>query len=137
MKKRHESPEGKMTEHARGLGTVTPEMVTRRAHEIALINRRPENKPTPEDWQEAKRELTESGQPAHDPMDDIPVGKRWDPVPGSPSRRANTFPADDEQTVAESLVESGVEEAEHEQMVEGTRESVRKDRELGDSETGQ
>ena len=135
MKKRHECPEGKVTEHAHGLGTVTPDMVTQRAHEIALINRRPDNKPTPEDWQEARRELTESGPSGRDPLDDIPVGKRWDPVPGSPQRKANNMPADDEQTVAESLVESGVEEAEHEQMLEGTRESVRKDRELGDSGT--
>jgi triosephosphate isomerase len=37
------------------------------------------------------------------------------------------------EMVAETLVESGVEEAEHEQMVEGTRESVRRDHELGDS----
>src|SRR5688572_23781317 len=130
MKKRHQTSDGKVAEHARGLGTVTPEMVTQRAHEIALINRH--EKPTPEDWQEAKRELTDAG-PSHDPLEDIPVGKRWDPVPGSPPRKADTFAADDEQTTAETLVESGVEEAEHEQMVEGTRESVRRDRELGES----
>jgi hypothetical protein len=133
MKKRHQAPDGKVTEHARGLGTVTPEMVTQRAHEIALINRRTDDKPTPEDWQEAKRELTESGPSGQDPLDQIPVGKRWDPVPGSAPRQANNLRADDEQTTAESLVESGMEEAEHEHMVEGTRESVRKDRELGDS----
>jgi hypothetical protein len=51
----------------------------------------------------------------------------------SPPHKAKTVPADDEQTFAETLVEGGVEEAEHEQMVEGTRESVRRDRELGES----
>jgi hypothetical protein len=134
MKKRHPISEGKVESHARGLGTVTPEMVTERARELALINRRPDDKPTPEDWQEAKRELTR-GNSGHDPFEDVPVSKRWDPVPGSPARRADNMPADDEQTVAETLVESGVEEAEHDQMVEGTRESVRRDRELGDSGT--
>jgi len=134
MKKRHQSSEGNVEEHARGLGTVTPEMVTARAREIALINRRADDKPTPEDWQEAKRELTE-GRTGHDPADDVPVSKRWDPVPGSTPHQAKNLPADDEQTTAETLVESGVEEAEHEQMVEGTRESVRRDRELGDSGT--
>lgn len=124
--------DGKVAEHARGLGTVTPEMVTQRAHEIALINRRTNDKPTPEDWDEAKRELT-AGETAHDPLEDLPVSKRWDPVPGSAPRMAKTMPADDEQTFAETLVEDGVEEAEHEQMVEGTRESVRRDRDLGDS----
>ena len=134
MKKRSQISDGNVEEHARGLGTVTPEMVTQRAREIAIINRRANDKPTPEDWQEAKRELTQ-GRSMHDPADDVPVSKRWDPVPGSTPQMAETVPADDEQTTAETLVESGVEEAEHEQMVEGTRESVRRDRELGDSGT--
>ncbi|HWN97421.1 MAG TPA: hypothetical protein VNT99_20485 [Methylomirabilota bacterium] len=124
--------DGKVSEHSRGLGTVTPEMVTTRAQEIAFINRRPNDKPTPEDWAEAKRELT-TGHPAHDPAEDLPVSKRWDPVPGSTPRKTEATSADDEQTFAENLVESGVEEAEHEHMVEGTRESVRRDHELGDS----
>jgi hypothetical protein len=132
MKKRNQISDGKVAEHSYGLGTVTPEMVTRRAHELALINRRPNNKPTPEDWSEAKRELTD-GQATHDPVEDVPVAKRWDPVPGSTPHKVNPVSADDEQTFAETLVNGGVEEAEHEQMVEGTRESVRRDRELGDS----
>jgi hypothetical protein len=134
MKKRNQISDGKVSEHSRGLGTVTPEMVTQRAHEIALINRRPNDKPTPDDWQEAKRELT-TGETRHDPTEDVPVSKRWDPVPGSIPRKAEAVPADDEQTFAEQLVEGGVEEAEHEHMVEGTRESVRRDRELGESGT--
>lgn len=134
MKKRNQISDGKVSEHSRGLGTVTPEMVTRRAQEIALINRRPNDKPTPDDWSEAKRELT-AGDAAHDPIEDVPVSKRWDPVPGSTPRKANSVLADDEQTFAETLVEGGLEEAEHEQMVEGTRESVQRDRELGDSGT--
>jgi hypothetical protein len=132
MKKRHQNSDGKISEHSRGLGTVTAEMVSRRAHELALINRRAGDKPTPDDWQEAKRELTDA-HPHHDPLEDLPVSKRWDPVPGSPARQARNMEADDEQTVRETLVEGGVEEAEHEQMVEGTRESVKRDRELGDS----
>lgn len=134
MKKRNQISEGKVAEHSRGLGTVTPEMVSQRAHEIALINSRPDDKPTPEDWQEAKSELT-AGHTMHDPMEDVPASKRWDPAPASRGVRAETVPADDEQTFAETLVEGGIEEAEHEHMVEGTRESVRRDRELGESGT--
>lgn len=132
MKKRNQISDGKVAEHSRGLGTVTPEMVTQRAHEIALINRRPHDKPTTDDWEEARRELTE-GPAVRDPMDDVPVSKRWDPVPGSTPRKAEPVSPDDEQTIAETLVESGMEEAEHEHMLEGTKESVRRDRELGDS----
>lgn len=129
MKKRNQISDGKVAEHARGLGTVTPEMVTRRAHEIAVINGRSNDKPTPDDWTEAKRELT-AGLSAHDPMEDLPVSKRWDPVPGSTPHKINPVPADDEQTLAETLVEEGVEEAEHEQMVEGSLQSERRDREM-------
>jgi hypothetical protein len=135
MKKRSLTSDGKFIEHAHGLGTVTPDMVTHRAHEIALINRRTDNKPTPDDWEEAKRELTDARGLGNDPIEELPVGKRWDPVPGTTGSKANNVDADDEQTLAETLVHEGVEEAEHEQMVEGTRESVRKDHELGDSGT--
>ena len=114
MKKRHETSEGKVAQHSRGLGTVTPEMVTQRAQEIALINRRQNDKPTPEDWQEAKRELTGTSDSSGDSLDEIPVSKRWDPVPGSSARQANSYPVDDEQSPPETLVQSGVEEADHE-----------------------
>jgi len=122
-------------EHGRGLGTVTAEMVSQRAHEIAEINRRPGNKPTPDDWQEARRELTSARGLGNDPAEEVPSDKRWDPVPGTRGERAGSVAADDEQTLAETLVNEGVEEAEHERMVEGTRESVREDRDLGDSRT--
>lgn len=132
MKKRNQISDGKVAEHSRGLGTVTPEMVTQRAHELAVINRRTNDKPTPDDWAEAKRELT-AASPKQDPSEDVPTARRWDPVPGSTPHKVNPVPADDEQTFAETLVEGGVEEAEHERMVEGTRESVRRDRQLGDT----
>lgn len=135
MKKRSLTSDGKFTEHASGLGTVTKDMVSQRAHELALINRRADNKPTPDDWSEAKRELTTARGSGNDPAEEIAVEKRWDPVPGSRGMKADNVPADDEQTLAETLVHEGVEEAEHEHMVEGTRESVEKDRALGDSGT--
>lgn len=135
MKKRSLTSDGKFIDHSHGLGTVTAEMVSQRAHEIAEINRRAENKPTPGDWEEARRELTSVGRPANDPMDEIPADKRWDPVPGTRGVKTDTVGAEDEQTLAETLVNEGLEEAEHEHMVEGTRESVNKDRELGDSAT--
>ena len=135
MKKRSLTSDGKFIDHARGLGTVTADMVSQRAHEIALINRRTDEKPTPDDWEEAKRELTSARGLGNDPVEELPMNKRWDPVPGTPGSKADTVGPEDEQTVAETLVNEGIEEAEHEHMVEGTRESVRKDRELGDSGT--
>jgi hypothetical protein len=135
MKKRSLTSDGKYIDHANGLGTVTKDMVSQRAHEIALINRRADNKPTTDDWAEAKRELTTARGLGNDPAEELGIEKRWDPVPGSHGMKADNMGPEDEQTVAETLVQEGVEEAEHEQMVEGTRESVERDRALGDSGT--
>jgi len=110
-------------------------MVSQRAHEIAEINRRTENNPTQADWEEARRELTTDRGLGNDPSEEIPENKRWDPVPGTSGSKADNVEADDEQTVAETLVNEGVEEAEHEHMVEGTRESVKRDQELGETGT--
>ena len=135
MKTRTQDSDGIVKEHPCAIGTVTAEMVSQRAREIALINRRQNDKPRPEDWQEARRELTDPGHHAHDPLEDLPASKRWDPVPCSAPHQAQKVFADDEQMNAETLVESGMEEADHEQMLEGTRQSVSRDRELGDSGT--
>jgi len=53
-------------EHARGLGTVTNEMVLKRAYELAQTNSRPGGKPTPSDWNQAKLELMGGHVPAAD-----------------------------------------------------------------------
>src|SRR4051794_24143007 len=100
MKKRSLTSDGKFMEHARGLGTVTPEMVSQRAHELALINRRTDEKPTPDDWSEARRELTTARGLGSDPSEEVPVDKRWDPVPGTRGTKADSVAADDEQTLA-------------------------------------
>ena len=133
MKKRSLTSDGKLIEHAHGLGTVTRDMIGQRAREIALINQRPDNKPTPDDWEEARRELTGVG---NDPVEELPVDRRWDPAPGTRGSKTDNVAADDEQTLAETLVHEGVEEAEHEHMVEGARESERRDREPGESGEG-
>ncbi|MCI0533663.1 MAG: DUF2934 domain-containing protein [Verrucomicrobiales bacterium] len=75
-------------EHARGLGTVTDDMVLQRAYELAQTNSRPGGKPTPSDWDQAKEELMGGHASAAEEGDrEIPVGKRWDPVPGSTGHR--------------------------------------------------
>lgn len=58
----------------------------------------------------------------------LPEESRWESVPESTGTQAPTVPAADEQTFAERLVEEGVEDAEHEQMIEATRQSLRRER---------
>jgi len=123
--KKDQIEEGRISEHSKGLGTVTQEMVRARAREIALINGRSPEHLSPADFSQAKQELT--GQNYVGPAEEqLPSSERWDPVPGTPGHQAISVPPHDEQTDAEKLVEEGVSEAEHEQMVEGTRESLRR-----------
>ncbi len=117
--------EGRIIEHSQGVGTITQGMVHARAREIALINGRSTHHLSPLDLSEAKRELM--GQfYVESPEDQLPTSERWDPVPGSHGEQAPTVPPHDEQTDNEKLIEEGNEEAEHDRMVEATRESLRR-----------
>jgi hypothetical protein len=119
--------EGRISSHSQGIGTVTQEMVHARARELALINGRSPDHLSPLDLSQAKRELM--GQLHQESREEtLPTSERWDPVPGSSGKPAPEVSPHDEQTDAEKLVDEGVEEAEHDRMVEATRESLRKDR---------
>src|SRR6476659_6405656 len=122
--KREHNPGGRISEHFEGLGTVTPDMVRRRAEELAVINGRLPHQVTETDLTQAREELMgiEPASPADEGQEPLPESKRWDPIPATVGRQAEILAADDEQTVAERLVEEGVEEAEHDIMVEGTKE---------------
>jgi hypothetical protein len=120
---------GRFTEQGHGLGTVTREMVLKRARELALINGREQILES--DFAQAKRELTKEEPLTPDPdrMENVPEDQRWEPVPESIGKEAPKVPAPDEQTFAEKLVEEGVEDAEHDLMKRATRESLRRDQE--------
>jgi hypothetical protein len=122
--------EGRFSENGRGLGTVTEEMVRQRAAELALINGRPPGQILDSDIDEARRELTgrETLVPTPPPAEELTEDQRWQPVAESTGNKAPTMTAPDEQTFAEELVEEGVEDAEQDSMVQGTRESQHRDR---------
>ena len=113
--------QGIIAEHFIGVGTVTRDMVAERAREIAVINGRSPHHYTRDDFIEAKRELT--GNAAVDGDEDgvLTAITHWDEEPGSAGRPIEKTETTDEETIAELLVEEGVSEAEHEQMVEGAR----------------
>jgi hypothetical protein len=119
---------GKLTEKAAGIGTVTREMVVQRATEIAVINGRPANKILQSDWDEAKRELTggEEIDWKEAELESAPESERWDPVPGFEGHKVAEIQDEDEdsegRTDAERLFQEGLEEAEHERMVEAAEE---------------
>jgi hypothetical protein len=128
MKQMQPEEGGKLVSHATGVGTVNEEMVKRRAEEIALINGRSPKHVGEADLEQARRELLgEEVEPSHSVAERVPESERWREVGHSVGHRAPTVPAHDEQTDTEKLVEEGIGEAEHDQMVEATRESLRKD----------
>ena len=111
---------GRISDHFRGLGTVTGEMVKRRAKEIAIINGRAPQHFTENDWTQAKHELMGDSVEieAEEPVAAL---TRWDEEPGTSGHRVANSPPLDEQSVAQHLVEEGVEEANHDQMLKGSR----------------
>jgi len=125
--------EGALTENSAGLGTVTPEMVKKRAVELAAIDGRPAQDMSDSDWQQAKRELT--GEPDADQkeliLESAPESERWDPVPGSTGHKVPVAPSEDEDEEGRSdnerLVEEGVAEAGLDQSLQATRQAAKKD----------
>jgi hypothetical protein len=123
--KQNQIEEGRFSKSGEGLGTVTNEMVRKRAAEIAIINGRDAKHLLDSDIEQARRELLgeERLYPTPTPEENLPESKRWEPVPGTPGRKRETVSAADEQTYAEELVEEGVADAEHDQQVASAREA--------------
>jgi hypothetical protein len=118
-----ESHRGRISDHFKGVGTVTRKMVEKRARELAMIDGRDPRHFTNGDFLRAKQELTgvhESVGP-EEAREAIAGLTRWDEPVGTSGHRGTTIEAPDEQTIAEDLVDEGLAEAEHEQMVEGIK----------------
>jgi len=118
---------GVLTEKGVGIGVVSRRMIRARAAEDALINGRHPRDATKADTDEARQEL--SGGPDLSPKETIlesaPESERWDPVPGSAGHQAPESSSEDENEEGESeetqLVEEGVKEATHDQMLQAAR----------------
>ena len=118
--------------NATGVGTVTHQMVKDRAAELAVINGRSAQEASKTDWDQARRELT--GEPEMDPkeaaLEAAPESERWDPLPGSTGNIVPVTPIDEEdedgRSLGERLTEEGIQEAEHDQMLQAAREDKKK-----------
>jgi hypothetical protein len=110
-----------------GIGTVTNKMVRERAIELAMIDGRMAQEVSKADWEQAKRELTGGSDmdPKEALLETVSESERWDPLPDSTGNIV-TVPSvdgeDDEgRSVSERLVEEGMLEAEHDQMLQAAR----------------
>jgi hypothetical protein len=118
---------GKITVHGAGIGAPSPEQVEKRARELALIDERDPNEFSDADWNQARREL--SGEnlppPPEESEEAAKMQEEWEVTPDDRGHRVNRpGVSDDEQSVGESLVTDGVEEASHDQMLEARREEL-------------
>jgi hypothetical protein len=126
---------GVLTKNFTGIGTVTQEMVLKRARELALINGHSPDHVSKSELAQAKRELTGGSDlgPKEAAVEAVPESGRWDPVPGSTGHKAPENSDEDEDSEGRSesaqLVEEGVNEAEHDQMLQAAKAAAKKDKE--------
>ena len=117
---------GKISLHGDGLGAPTPELIEKRARELALIAERDPNDFNDGDWDQAQRELM--GVATHSAPEETRENAEliddWDVVPGSTGERAPRAGVDDDETVGQQLVSDGLDEAAHDQMVEARKEEL-------------
>ena len=122
--------EGALIDHAAGIGMATRDMVSARAAELAVINGRPAREVTKSDLEQARRELT--GEVEADPLEEAPESDRWNVVPGSTGHKVASSPSEDEDDEGRSdgarLVEEGIAEAEHDQMLKAHKAGTRRER---------
>lgn len=115
---------GNIEENSDGIGEISDKMLTERAKELALIAGRPMTK---EDREQALRELTGGAE-----MDDqqgllesVDKDERWDPVHGSTGHQVEEIASEDEDEdghgQSAQLVEEGVGEAAHDQMLQAAK----------------
>ena len=126
--------QGAFTENSAGIGTVTRKMVRERAAELALINGHPAQDVSKSDRDQAQRELTGGSdmESKEAVLESAPESERWDPVPGSTGRQTPESPSEDEddegRSQSEQLVDEGVAEAEHDQMLQAAKDSTEQDK---------
>jgi hypothetical protein len=119
-------PAGKISVHGNGFGTPSPDAVEKRAREIALIAERDPDEFTDADWDQARLELLGAAAVPSAPEEtdeNAEVVEEWNIVASSSGHRAPRTTEDDD-SLGEQLVEDGVQEAVHDQMVEARKEEL-------------
>ena len=124
MNEHSKSGLGKISVHGNGMGAATPELIEKRAREIALINERHPNDFTDGDWDQARRELLGFDEVA--PADDAnEVADSMSERDDFPDEHGHRVPRegleDDDESLGAHLVADGLEEAVHDRMVEAAR----------------
>jgi Mg-chelatase subunit ChlI len=117
---------GKVILGSTAVGTVDEATVEQRANELAAIEGRSEF--NAKDLAEARRQLSaprDSAKPPEVTAPETETASAWDTAPTVPGERAPTRPLEDEETIGETLVQEGLEEADHERRFSASLEMNR------------
>ena len=114
---------GKISVHGNGMGAPTPELVEKRAREIALTNERNPDEFTDADWEQARQELmgTTPGTAPEETQENAEAVEEWSEVAADTGHRAPRAGLDDDEMLGAQLVQGGIEEAAHDSRVEAAR----------------
>ena len=109
---------GKISVHGDGMGAPTPELVEKRAREIALIDERNPDEFTDADWEQARAELlgVSTGAAPEETPENAEMTEEWSAVASDTGHRAGRAGEDDEM-LGEQLFAGGLEEGLHDSMV--------------------
>jgi hypothetical protein len=117
---------GKISLHGDGIGVPSPDLVEKRAREIAMIDERDPDEFTDGDWDQAHRELlglTSTVAP-EETEQSAEVIEEWNVVASSSGHRAPRAGLEEDENVGEQLVCDGLEEAIHDRMLEARKEEL-------------
>ncbi|MDQ6625099.1 MAG: hypothetical protein M3Y69_03005 [Verrucomicrobiota bacterium] len=114
---------GKISVHGDGMGAPTPELVEKRARELALIDGRDAEAFTDADWEQARQELmgVASDAAPEETAENASLEEEWPVVAGDTGHRAPRAGVDDDEMIGAQLVAGGVDEATHDSMVEAAQ----------------
>lgn len=118
-----------------GVGNISPAMVRERAIQLAVIDGRKEDEMTQHDLDRAEQELRDDecrGAARHDlPRELSDSALAGDPTP-SPGSEAASRPFDADANTSEKLVQQGMDEALHDEMLEAGKQTLDDARETRD-----
>jgi hypothetical protein len=129
---------GKVANNMKGVGEISRSMLEKRARELAKLEGR--ETPSEADLARARRELSGGSDldRRQEAIESLPESARWNPVPGSRGKEHLEIPNEDEddegRNESAQLVEEGVQEAEHDQMIkaeEAAESTERRDQKAG------
>ena len=127
----NKSAKGRIMMRGVGAGGITRKDIERRARELAAIKGRAPAEITERDLELAREELMGGNLPPTIAEDNKAAGAiTRDPSepPSDTGRQTPDIEGSDEQVTAERLAEEGIEEAQHEQMLQARRQADREDK---------